>query len=253
MTPPILTLLAWRMIRLPYRYAARRLTRTEMLSLVLAAALAWAWLSLEITHWVRIMPEWLEAIRLLFRLISSGVVMALSQVALIRLAIQWAEPEEVDAQADPLRAVTETFVRWRSVFALAALNLLWLSWAQEGGPRNARWLSWEAMALFAPLPVAVALLPGNLMAQGAQAMRGLLRAFLPWLSVAVTAVAVLMFVHYAGAMFQDLAGATSVAALLLLPLRALVLATVHSWLFLATVFIFLRHGLTPHPATGGGD
>ncbi|MDZ4288034.1 MAG: hypothetical protein U0984_08750 [Prosthecobacter sp.] len=252
--PPVLTLLAWRIIRLPYRYAARRPSPVEKMLLSMSAVLAWGWIAVEIVHAWRMLPEWLESLRLILRLISSAIVMALSQVTLIRMVIDWEEPQAVNDEKDPLRAVEETFARWRSVFGLAGLDLLWLLWTQyrgEGGSPAGRWMLLEALLVFASLPVVVALTPGSLVAQGALALRVLPRVLLPWLSIALTAVAVLMLVNYASAILHDLAEPGSVWAKVLLPVRALVLAMVHSWLFLATVFTFLRHGLKPIASTGG--
>lgn len=254
--PPVLTLLAWRVFKLPYRYASRRQSPVERVLLIMSAVLAWAWITLEIVHAWRLMPESLETLRLIGRMIFSALAMALSQVILVRLVIDWEEPQSVDDAKDPWRAVEETFARWRSVFGLAGLNLLWLLWAQsrgEGGGLAGRWVLLEALLVFATLPVAVAWAPGSLLSQGALAMRALPRVFLPWLGIALTAVAVLMFTHYTSATFQALAEPGSLWARVLLPVRALVLAMVHSWLFLATVLAFLRHGLKPIHPTRGAD
>ena len=85
--------------------------------------------------------------------------------------------------------------------------------------------------------------PGRVQALGAVMLTILLRVLMPWLALGGTAVALLMLTHYACAVLGHVGGEQSVLAGILLPLRALLLATVHSWLFLATVFTFLCHGL----------
>jgi hypothetical protein len=61
----------------------------------------------------------------------------------------------------------------------------------------------------------------------------------------VTVVLLLMLTRYASALIQGITGPGSWLTLVLLPLHALVLATVRNWVFLACVFTLLRHGFKP--------
>jgi len=104
------------------------------------------------------------------------------------------------------------------------------------------WLLPEFLLFFAPLPVAVARVGGPFAHQGGCAMRALTRSLGPMLAILLTAVAVLMLVHYMIALTAHAVTDHAVATMIFLPVHALVLATVHNWLFLAAVFTLLRHG-----------
>jgi hypothetical protein len=247
--PLALVLLSWRVIRFPYRYGPRRQQPCERWLLTAGMVLSWGWILLEIAHVTRPVPEWLETLRLALRAVFSAVTMALSQVMLIRLVIAWEEPEHPDDQKDIGLAAEHTFARWRSLVGLAALDLLWLMLlqAQESPGGLSRGLLIEAMLLFLAMPLAVARVPGPMLDQGAKAMRILGRAFLPLLGMTVTVVLLLMLTRYASALIQGMTGPGTWLTLVLLPLHALVLATVRNWVFLACVFTLLRHGFKPSP------
>lgn len=247
MLPVALTLLSWRVLRFPYRYGPRRQLPVERWLLLAGMVLSWGWLILEICHVTRSMPEWLEALRFGLRVMFMALAMAFSQVMLIRLVIAWEEPEHPDDQRDLGLAAEHTFARWRSLVALAVLDLLWLMLLPaDGAPVGAaRWLLLEAMFLFAAVPLAVARVPGTILDQGAHAMRMLMRALLPLIGMTISAVVVLGLVRYASALIMGLTGQDNWRTLVLLPVHALVLATVRNWVFLATVLTLLRHGLKP--------
>lgn len=255
--PPVLTAMAWRLHRLPYRYSQIRLSHVEKVIMWLVAALCWAWIFVEIGREWRALPEWLESVRLAMRTVFSALMMALSQMLLIRMAIDWDDPASPDQNGDFTQALEETAARWRGVLGLAALDLLWLLWHQHQDISGAhffhRWVIVEAMWIFAPLPIAMAARPGPLLRQGAWAMRILLRAWLPLLGLTITAGAILMLLVYSGEILRELLGNNPLMGKAFASLRALVLATVHSWLFLASVFTLIRHGLKPPPESGSAD
>jgi len=245
--PLALLLLNWRVIRFPYRYGPRRQQSFERWLLTVGMVLCWGWVLLEMAHASRSIPEWLETLRLALRAVFSSVTMALTQVMLIRIVIAWEEPEHTDDQKDIGLAAEHTFARWRSLMGLAALDLLWLMLiqTQESHGGLSRWLLIESMLLFLAMPAAVACVSGSMLDQGATAMRTLGRAFLPLLGMTVTVVLLLMLTRYASALIQGITGPGSWLTLVLLPLHALVLATVRNWVFLACVFTLLRHGFKP--------
>lgn len=243
--PVALSLLSWRVLRFPYRYGPRRQQPVERWLLLAGMAVSWIWVAVEVGHVTRAMPEWLEAVRLGLRAIFSALTMAFSQVLIIRLILAWEEPEHPDDQKDLGLAVEHTFARWRSLVALAVLDLLWLLLLPaDGAPVGlSRWLLLEAMILFGAVPLAVARVPGTPLAQGAAAMQILLRGALPLVGMMLTGVVVLGLVRYASALIMDMTGPDNWRTLLLLPVHALVLATVRNWVFLASVLTLLRHGL----------
>jgi len=246
--PLVLSLLVWRVLRLPYRYAARRQMPWGKMLLVIGMMVSWLWVAVETTQLFRGLPEWLETMRISMRTCCMAVMMAASQVALIRLVIGWEQPVEPDDRHDVWLAVEHTLARWRSIAALAALDLLWLlagAWQPYEPGRLEHWLVLEAQLAFAPLPVAIARVPGSLLGQVAHAMRALLRCVLPLLALGITATAVLSLVHYAAALFENLTSAHVLLSQALRPVHALVLATVHCWVFLAAVLTLLRHGFPP--------
>lgn len=247
--PPILSLLVWRIIRLPYRYGSQKQPVWERRLLLGSVVAAWLWAGLETAHAWRMLPEWLEALRLAARTAFTAGAMAFTQVVLVRLVIGWEEPVQPDDRRDVWLAVEHTFARWRGLGGLAALNLLWLLWHPPGGaPTPWHWLPVEAMLVFAAYPVAVARVPGPPLVQGAASMRALLRALAPQLAVLVTAVFMLMLVRYTGTLAVELATVAGWRPSLVSPVYALVLATVRNWVFLAGVLTLLRHGFQPSSA-----
>lgn len=244
--PVALGLLSWRVLRFPYRYGPRRQLPVERWLLLAGMVLSWVWLGLEGCHvWVASLPEWLEALRDGLRLLFMALTMAICQVLLIRLVIAWVEPEHPDDRRDLGLAAEHTFARWRSLVALAVLDLLWLLLPAVGAPSGmARWLLLEALFVFAAVPVAVARVPGTVLVQGAFALQMLWRALPALVALALTAVAVLCVVLYASSVLMGLT-VPGLWSGLLLPVHALVLATVRNWVFLAAVITLLRHGLKP--------
>lgn len=251
-SPLALVLLSWRVIRFPYRYGPRRQQPFERWLLTAGMVLSWGWLFLEIAHVLRPVAEWLETLRLALRTVFSSVTMALTQVLLLRIVIAWERPEYPDDQKDIGLAVEHTFKRWRSLVGLAALDLLWLMLIQAQQAHGGLFLGilLESMFFFLAMPLTVARVPGSLLHQGAQAMPILWRALLPLLGMTVTVVLLLMLTRYASALIQGMTGPGTWLTLVLLPLHALVLATVRNWVFLACVFTLLRHGFKPSTRTG---
>jgi hypothetical protein len=215
--------------------------------LLAGMVVSWMWVILEIVHATRSLAEWQETIRVGLRSIYLAVTMALSQVMLIRLVIAWEEPEQPNDQKDLGLALEHTFARWRSLVALSVLDLLWpLLLNADGSPTGvSRWLLLEAMFLFVAVPVAVARVPGSSLTQGAAAMQMLWRALLPLIGITITAVVVLSLVRYASGLIMGLMRLDDWRTVVLIPVHALVLATVRNWVFLATVLTLLRHGFKP--------
>ncbi len=245
--PVALALLSWRVLRFPYRYGPRRQQPLERWLLLAGMVVSWMWVILEIVHATRGLAEWQETIRVGLRSIYLAVTMALSQVMLIRLVIAWEEPEQPNDQKDLGLALEHTFARWRSLVALSVLDLLWpLLLNADGSPTGvSRWLLLEAMFLFVAVPVAVARVPGSSLTQGAAAMQMLWRALLPLIGITITAVVVLSLVRYASGLIMGLMRLDDWRTVVLIPVHALVLATVRNWVFLATVLTLLRHGFKP--------
>jgi hypothetical protein len=73
-------------------------------------------------------------------------------------------------------------------------------------------------------------------------MHLILRAALPLIGMTITTVVTLSLVRYASALIMGLTEQGHCLALVLLPVHALVLATVRNWVFLAIVLTLLRHG-----------
>jgi hypothetical protein len=171
-------------------------------------------------------------------------MMAFSQIMLLQFILARETPKRSKGQQDFGLALEHTFARWRSLGVLAVLDLLLLTLlpanaAPEGA---ARWLLVWAAFLFAAVPLAVAHNPGSLRAQGAFAMHLILRAALPLIGMTITTVVTLSLVRYASALIMGLTEQGHCLALVLLPVHALVLATVRNWVFLAIVLTLLRHG-----------
>jgi hypothetical protein len=247
--PAALSLLAWRVMRFPYRYGPRKQNPMERWLLLAATLLSWVWLALEITRLSLPMPEWLEALRLAQRLLFQAVAMAFSQVALLRLIIAWVEPEHPDDQKDLALAFEHTCARWRGIAGLAVLNLLILLMQSISGS-PARWVLLELMLVFLALPAAIARVPGPLPRQGMAAWRAWRQALFPLLGVLLTGLFILALVRYTSATMLTFTSPESWQRSVLLPVHALVLATARNWVFLAAVLTLLRHGLIPSSARG---
>ena len=76
-------------------------------------------------------------------------------------------------------------------------------------------------------------------------MQMLWRALLPLIGITITAVVVLSLVRYASGLIMGLMRLDDWRTVVLIPVHALVLATVRNWVFLATVLTLLRHGFKP--------
>ncbi len=243
--PLALVLLSWRVIRFPYRYGPRRQQPVERWFLTGGMVVSWGWLIMEVVAFKRVMPEWLETLRVALRAVFGAVTMAFSQVLLIRMIIAWDQPEHPDDQKDLGLAVEHTFARWRGVVGLAVLDLLWLLLPGPVADGVSRWFLVEGMLLFLAVPVAVARDSGTLLTLGAVAMQMLGRALPALLGMLFTGTAVLLLARYASALLLGLAGEKSWPWLVFMPVHALALATVRNWVFLASVLTLLRHGLNP--------
>lgn len=250
--PPALLCATIRLWRHPYRFGHHRLSSIQKTLLIALAAASFAWLALEAAHALQNLPAVVEATRLCLRLLNGALAIAVAQAFLIRLAVEWDHPAQLDQEHDPLRALESVLARWRLILGLAAFDSLWLTWSALDPSRAQGWLMAEALLAFATLPCAIACAAADspLLRIAASAMRALIAVFWPWMSVLATSVVVLMLVHYADHLAGAWANPGSLPAKLLLPIRALVLATAHSWLLLATVFVFFRHGLNSAPTPG---
>jgi hypothetical protein len=242
--PMILTTLTWRFFRFPGRYGPRRQRPAERWLLLACTLISWTWLVLELLHVLSGLVEWLEPLRVALRSSSLAVMMAFSQIMLLQFILARETPKRSKGQQDFGLALEHTFARWRSLGVLAVLDLLLLTLlpanaAPEGA---ARWLLVWAAFLFAAVPLAVASNPGSLRAQGASAMHLILGAALPLIGMTITTVVTLSLVRYASALIMGLTEQGHWLALVLLPVHALVLATVRNWVFLAIVLTLLRHG-----------
>ncbi|GEP42986.1 hypothetical protein [Brevifollis gellanilyticus] len=251
--PVVLALLSWRVIRYPYRYGPRQQRPAEKWLLAGGMVISWAWLVLEmLTLGHKVMPEWLEGLRVAMRVIFQAVTMAFTQVVLARLVIAWMEPEQPDDQKDLGLAIEHTFARWRGVAGLAVLDLLIL--LLQGTVTSGRgllfWVLMEVMVLFLLFPVAVARVPGTWLGQGMAALLAWKRAWASILGVLLSGVFILAIVRYASVTMLEVTGEGTWRTLLLLPVHGLVLATVRNWVFLALVLTLLHHGLIPSSRRG---
>lgn len=254
--PVILSWLLWRVWRRPNACLKPPSGSLWWILLVGSVVATWTWFTLEIADATRTLPEWCESMRVSLRLACLATMTAACQVLIIQLAIEWCDPEQPEAGGDAARAVAHVASKWQSIFALAAFNLSWLLGRDAAVADAADWRAWllpEFLLLFAALPIAVARTSGHFFDQGGCALRGLWLSLLPFLSVTITAVAVLMLVNYAAGVIAIGAAENAVAAMIFLPVHALVLATVHNWLFLAVVFTFLRYGFRTDAAPMGTD
>lgn len=247
--PVALSHLTWRVMHFPYRYGPRKQRPIERWLLLAVTVTSWAWLALEITRLVHLMPEWLEALRLGQRVIFQAIAMAFSQIVILRLIMAWIEPQHPDEQKDLGLAFEHTYARWRSIAGLALLDLLILLMEDTAGSLT-HWILLEVMIVFLALPAAIARLPGPLSRQGMSALLAWRRAFFAMLGVLLTGLFLVALVRYTSATMLTLTGPDTWQRSVLLPVHALVLATVRNWVFLACVLTLLRHGL-PSSSTRG--
>lgn len=251
LVPVALLLLTIRIWRWPYRYGERKPGPEQKLALLGVTVIGFGWLVLEASSLRRMLPEGAETLRLGARYLFTALAAAGLQVWLARFVIAWEKPPDTEAEHDATAALEHTFARWQSVAALAAFNLLWLSWRQWQLSTPASIGAWwwiELLFLFAALPMAVAAVPGQFLHQGAAALRILLRASLPLLGLAITALAFFILAHYAMAMSRVWSAESALGRLIVLPLNALVLAMLDCWLLLTALLIMLRHGFPRSPS-----
>lgn len=254
--PVVLSWLLWRVWRRPDAYLKPEHATVWRIVLVVGVLAAWAWVTLEIADVTRTLPVGCESMRVSLRVACLAIMTAACQVLIIQLVIEWCEPEQPEVHGDAARAVEHVASKWQSIFALAAFNLFWLLLRNVPVTEVDGWRAWllpEILLLFAALPISVARCSGDFFTQGGGAIRGLWLSLLPFLSVVITAVAVLMLVNYAAGVIAIGVGENAVASMIFLPVHALVLATIHNWLFLAAVFTFLRHGFRTDAAPLGTD
>ncbi len=244
--PFLLTLLMWRVKKFPYRYDSRRKRPAVFWALIIAALSAWGWLGLEISSGLRLMPEWLETLRVTFRWLAEACMMAGLQIYMMRLVIGWEEPTEPEDEKDLWLALEHTLARWKGGVVLVALDLLWLLAWRSLGSETTGWPLWvvvESSLLFAAVPVVVARLRAPLHVMLEVTAHVFMKTLWPLLGYAVSAMALLVWAHFS---LRGVASWFPEGALgqgMIRILSALVLATVRSWLFLAFVLTLLRHGL----------
>ena len=251
--PLLLVLLTIRVWRWPYRYGERVPVPEQKLVLIGLSTAGLLWLGLEAAAWRMVYPEWLETLKLAARTLFAALTTAGLQVWLVRLVVAWEKPPDTEAEGDVITALEATFARWQSVVLLGAFNLLWMAWhgwrPDEIGA--AAWLLPEFWMLFAALPVAVAVASGRtaFWLTGAVALKALRRALPALVGYLISAVAVMMLVHYAAEMAQALGGADGWLAWIVRGLSGLALAMLRGWLCLAAILVMLRHGFSrPFPA-----
>lgn len=241
-----LSLLVCRVARFPYRYDSRRKSPLVLRLLIGSCVLAWGWVGLEVTGWIKPMPEWLETLRLLLRWLAEALMMAGLQVWMIRLVMGWEDPEEPDDQHDAWLALEHSLSRWQGVMMLAALDLLWLlAWraVDREGQGIAMWVIIESSFLFATVPLVIAWVRAPWMQMCEAMMQIFLQAFLPMLGFFISAAVIFMLVNLAMVSMLSWVSESPQGTAGMRILIALVLATVRSWLFLTFVLTLLRHGL----------
>lgn len=250
--PLVLGLLAVRVWRRPYRYGKRRAGPEQKFSLLAATAAGAGWLVLEALGLRDMLSEALEMIKLGLRYVFSALAAAGLQVWLVRLVFAWERPEKTTAEDDAGVALEHTFARWQGVACLGAFNVGWMAWRQwalasPDLPALNGWLWVEFLLLFAGLPVAVAAISAPFWEQGAAALRILLRSAVPLLLLAVTALAFLILAHYTAAVARALCMDAPLLRLFIMPLNALGLAMIDSWLMLTALLLMLRLGFSRSP------
>ncbi len=251
LVPLALLFLTVRIWRWPYRYGERRPGPEQKIALLGATLIGFSWLALEIASLRHMLPEGAESLKLGARYLFTALAGAGMQVWIARFVIAWEKPQDTETDGDAVAALEHTFARWQSVAALAAFDLLWMIWRfwQISTPASiGGWFWIELLLIFAALPLAVAAVPGHFFHQGAVALRILLRALLPLLALAITALAFQILAHYTSAMAHALSADSSLWRMIVLPLDALVLAMLDCWLLLAALLIMLRHGFPRSPS-----
>ncbi len=244
--PLLLPFMLYRMNRLPSASGARRPRALHRSLLLFAMLVSWGWLTLEILELFQSLPDGFDAIRVGLRYTASAAMMAVAQVYLIRLVIGWAEPVGLNEQCDAWLALEDTLTRWPGLIFLTLLNLLWLLGSQSLSSMDTslpQWILIEAQCLFAMLPLTVAWTRLRGLSLGAESMSVLWRAARAFLAIAITDIALLMLARYSGEMLRQFADETLLMRGFVRVLSALVLATVHGWVFLAFVFSILHQGL----------
>lgn len=245
--PFVFTILTVRIWRWPYRYGERRPGVEQKCGLLLMVVLGLVWLGLELAGLRRMLPEWVEMLKLTARMLFVALTTAGAQVWLICWVTAWERPPRTHTQAeqDGVLALERAFARWQGVAWLAGFDLLWLAWrawlpgrAFEHDLVHGLWL--EFLAVFVALPLAVATLRGTFLQQGAVALQVLLRALVPLFLWALTAVALQVPALYAVAMGRALSVATPLLVVFIRPLSALALAMLDSWLLLTALLVMLR-------------
>lgn len=249
--PVVSAILTARIWRWPYRYARHRPGPEQKFAMLLFTGLGFAWLGLEITGLrpERMLPEWLEMLKLGLRYVFSALTAAATQVWLVCLLLAWERPLATKSENDALVAVERAFARWQSVGWLAGFNLLWLGWKQwqtgAGTPLHGGlngWLWIEFLLVFSALPVAVGAAVGSFFEQGSVALRAVFRAAVPLLLLGITALAVLILALYASSMARAVALDAPMLRLLVKPLNALGLAMLDCWLLLTFLLLMIRLG-----------
>lgn len=244
--PVIFTILTVRVWRWPYRYAERRPGSEQKFALVAVTVLGFVWLGLEAAGLGRMLPEWVETLKLGVRYVFTALTAAGSQVWLVCFVLAWERPRHTETENDALLALEQTFACWQGVAWLAGFNLLWLSWrlwlaGMPGGTGLSGWLWIEFLLLFSALPLAVAVVRGTFAQQGAVALRLVLyRALLPMVLLGVTGLAVLILALYASAMGRALCLESPLLRLFVKPVNALGLAMLDSWLLLTFLLLMVR-------------
>lgn len=255
--PVVFVILTVRIWRWPYRYARHRPGPEQKLALLSFTVLGFGWLGLEAAGLARerMLPEWLEMLKLGLRYVFSALTVAGTQVWLVCFVLAWERPQATETENDALLALERTFARWQSVAWLAGFDLLWLGWrlwhAGVGTQRNeglSGWIWIEFLLVFAALPVAVGTATGRFMDQGTVALRMLFRAAVPLLLLGITALAVFILALYAASMACALCLDAPMLRLLVKPLNALGLAMLDSWLLLAFLLLMLRSGFPRSPS-----
>ncbi len=250
LTPFMLAVLTVRVWRWPYRYGERRPVPEQKFMLLLFSLAGFGWLTLEAAGLRHMLPEGAESVKLGLRYIFTALTAAGMQVWLARFVIAWERPQDTEAEKDVVVALEGLFARWEGVAFLAVFNLLWMSLRQWSLSRPQSLVGWvwiELLLVFAALPLSVAAVPGNFWRQGAAALSILRRALLSLLLLGVTALAIAILALYTSKMGHALTADSLFWRVIILPLDAMVLAMLDSWLLLTAFLLMLRHGSPRSP------
>jgi hypothetical protein len=193
------------------------------------------------------LPEVLESLLLGARLVSLGLATAGMQFIALRLAVRWQHPAPDASPSLLASAWWDVLGRWRLLLLLGAFNVIWIalqSWASLSSSPLVTWLLVEMLLFFAPLPVAAALFPANagFLQTGAFSLRLLGRTFLPLISLAISAIAILALTHYAAGLLNSRLIPWPLIDTAFQFVTAFSLAFVHIWLFLAAALLQLSLG-----------